>query len=146
MADSIKLELKTILVDQNLKEIHDISALEGKKVTAIMEANKDKSDAEKQEEIYKASPPMYLGEALKNLISRIQPENAEESGDQWVWIKKIKNQINTAKGELDVTTKEIEELKKMMNKLKPEFVNAIINGQIFMYLKECEAKLTLASK
>lgn len=139
-----KIDLKHVLVDQNLREIRDQGQIPPEQTTKLLKSLEGKSEIDKQEAIYKASPFLTIGIAIKNLLSRVQPADQKESAEIWVWIVRVENALKTTKGILEVDG--VDDLNKLigfLGKIKPEQLNPIINGQVHDFLTKESAKITL---
>ena len=133
MPDKTILNLDEPMLDYVGKPIREISRLE-----KSGEELKGKS----QFEVEAMSPILTVGEMiLRILAGSIKPKTVEENGDLYVFIKKIRNVMKTAKNEWQMDLDEVKKLKGYLLRTEGTVANPIILGSILDTLDTMELEL-----
>ena len=136
----VTLALKNPILDLNLEPAHDVTALTTPQIKKLKDENPDAGQMEMAKLQYDAAPILTFGEALKNILNRVKPETNEQASDIFAWMRSIKQEMKTGKGELQLEKEEIQELIGLLDKLSKDFIDSIVSGQIYSTLKEAEGK------
>lgn len=143
MENKVSIELKKILLDHNFKPIHQLSKVPKSKIEELAKIAQSEnwSDDEMGKKLSEAAPPLYLGEKLVDMLAKIPAASNQEAADIYLWLARIKNSMVKPESILHVSKEELIKLKSILDKVKVDTINVVLNGQILQYLKTLEGQI-----
>ena len=87
-------------------------------------------------------PNLTIGEILIRLINNRKPENIEDMSKLQRLLVKIRNKIQTGKGEWNIEKQELLDLQEVFSKSDPKTFNVNLHGQVYNKLQDLLVQLT----
>lgn len=96
-----------------------------------------------QTQILASWPDLTLGQTLIALINNRKPENIEEMSKLQRILVKIRNKMQTAKGEWRIEKQELLDLQEVFTKSDPTTLNVNLHGQVYNKLQDLLVQVTV---
>lgn len=96
-----------------------------------------------QTQILASWPDLTMGQTLIALINNRKPENIEEMSKLQRILVKIRNKMQTAKGEWKIDKQELLDLQEVFTKSDPTTLNVNLHGQVYNKLQDLLVQVTV---